>query len=907
MKNRNIIRLLVLVLAMVMMLVVVSCNKTPAQTTPEQTTPEPTTPPHVHTEEVIPAVAPTCTETGRTEGKKCSDCGIELVPQKEVPALGHTEVAIEAVAATCTEAGKTAGKKCSVCGVTTEAPQDVAALGHSYTEEVTKAATCTEKGEKVATCSACGDTQTLEVEALGHSYEEKVTKAATCTEKGEKVATCSACGDTQTLEIAALGHNWGDMNVSVEPTCAAGKGTHTCATCGVTEEAEIAPIKDHKYTASPSVIGESNCTTDGYEIYYCTACNYENKTVTRAPGHQAGEDGVCVHCKEYKQLELVWNDNQAAKVNTQNPPTSFYEINGWSVTNWIDRDSLPDGSLFIVKSGVWIYPEMLVDKTKNNPRPARFAGPTTIVMNDDWWKDYTTLAILGASGIKSVVEIWMPVEGANPADHAHVWNIVEKVPVTCEGGGEWTMTCTVCNKVEERVIEAPGHSRYPGFTNFSCSVCGGRCEYPAENIFNHEINYLAPTLPEKFKSNDTIVLTVFDADTFTVVPNDNMIIYDEVGATSKDNPMPDIHIYVKDENSIITWYVEAPETGVYELAFHLRIKDNIDRGTKVIVNRGTENEQEFDVNYDLGNIDYTRVMDYEITKSTYFYGPSLKVNLTEGMNTLQFAYPDDKVAGDGVYFYFRDIYLLKTDEVWTPAHVHVWSEEVQVEPATCDKDGREYYTCTNDYCTITKTAKVLPAGHTKGELIDSLDPTCESQRVNIYECTVCKGQIKELDASGDNARLNHTLNDNNQCTTCGKQFEVLDLGWTLGKEWKNDSIYTLYTMVDSDTACSTRLLTLTDLPIGSIIKVAAGYDGKIDGWDIYRTGVTGTRLTRRLDVSSFGARNYWNDQGADFTTQLDPTLGNRYGEFYFTVKREDGKPLTADDLAKALIVLVPVD
>ena len=44
---------------------------------------------HTHTEEVIPATDPTCTETGLTEGKKCSVCGEVLEEQKEVPALGH--------------------------------------------------------------------------------------------------------------------------------------------------------------------------------------------------------------------------------------------------------------------------------------------------------------------------------------------------------------------------------------------------------------------------------------------------------------------------------------------------------------------------------------------------------------------------------------------------------------------------------------------------------------------------------------------------------------------------------------------------------------------------------------------------------------------------------------------------
>ena len=42
-----------------------------------------------HTDEVLSAVAPTCTETGLAEGKKCSVCGTVLVLQESVPATGH--------------------------------------------------------------------------------------------------------------------------------------------------------------------------------------------------------------------------------------------------------------------------------------------------------------------------------------------------------------------------------------------------------------------------------------------------------------------------------------------------------------------------------------------------------------------------------------------------------------------------------------------------------------------------------------------------------------------------------------------------------------------------------------------------------------------------------------------------
>ena len=87
-----------------------------------------------HTEEVLAAVAPTCTTTGLTEGKKCSACGEVLVAQEEVAALGHTEEVLAAVAPTCTATGLTEGKKCSVCGEVLVAQEEVAALGHTYTD-----------------------------------------------------------------------------------------------------------------------------------------------------------------------------------------------------------------------------------------------------------------------------------------------------------------------------------------------------------------------------------------------------------------------------------------------------------------------------------------------------------------------------------------------------------------------------------------------------------------------------------------------------------------------------------------------------------------------------------------------------------------------------------------------------
>ncbi len=46
--------------------------------------------PHVHTIEIIPAVEPTCTVGGTTEGKYCSECGESLVEPEKVDPTGHS-------------------------------------------------------------------------------------------------------------------------------------------------------------------------------------------------------------------------------------------------------------------------------------------------------------------------------------------------------------------------------------------------------------------------------------------------------------------------------------------------------------------------------------------------------------------------------------------------------------------------------------------------------------------------------------------------------------------------------------------------------------------------------------------------------------------------------------------------
>lgn len=61
----------------------------PVETPPTETVTEPTTK-CSHNPSVIPAVSPTCTDSGRSEGSECTLCGILLQAPAEVPPTGHT-------------------------------------------------------------------------------------------------------------------------------------------------------------------------------------------------------------------------------------------------------------------------------------------------------------------------------------------------------------------------------------------------------------------------------------------------------------------------------------------------------------------------------------------------------------------------------------------------------------------------------------------------------------------------------------------------------------------------------------------------------------------------------------------------------------------------------------------------
>jgi hypothetical protein len=366
-----------------------------------------------HNEEIIPAIESTCTATGLTEGKKCTVCGEIIVAQEEAAikahsyddqddaicnvcgyeryCIHHNTIVLVGKEATCTATGLTEGKKCSDCGEIVVTQEIISIKAHIEVIDPAIIPTCTSTGlTKGKHCSACGKIliEQDSLPLLDHIEGAwLVDKAATCTENGVHSRYCTSCGVKMDSTIAfSLGHI---MSITVvrELGCTQdGVVRHECTRNGCEYSYEITTKAEHNMQFEEMV--DATCTVDGHITYGCTKCDYEEITVIygghsyiseitkKSTGDEKGEItytcSICQDCytEEIPMLKtgisvLLIEDVTAWRTNT-NVELLNALVDAEYIAYWEKLASSKLDTTDLLKYGIILIANDQTDDTYNN-------------------------------------------------------------------------------------------------------------------------------------------------------------------------------------------------------------------------------------------------------------------------------------------------------------------------------------------------------------------------------------------------------------------------------------------------------------------------------------------------------------------------------------------------------------
>ena len=130
---------------------------------------------HTHDEVVDETVAPTCVESGLTEGKHCAVCNEVLLEQNTIDALGHATVTDDAVTPSCTSVGLTEGSHCSRCNTVLVSQNEIPMTDHIESDWIVDKETNEANIGSIHTeCTICGkimSNSVLAADSVGLSYQ----------------------------------------------------------------------------------------------------------------------------------------------------------------------------------------------------------------------------------------------------------------------------------------------------------------------------------------------------------------------------------------------------------------------------------------------------------------------------------------------------------------------------------------------------------------------------------------------------------------------------------------------------------------------------------------------------------------------------------------------------------------
>ena len=413
-----------------------------------------------HTEVAVEGKMPTCTETGLSNGTKCSACGIVITPQEQIPAKGHFEVIIPGIAPTCTSKGLTDGVGCTMCDTVLTEQTEIPALEHNYVGAETLAPTCTEKGTMTYVCqNDASHTYTEDIAIIEHSYNSEIT-APDCVNGGYTTYTCSVCGNSYVAdEVDALGHSY-NSEITAPDCVNGGYTTYTCSVCSDSYVADHTDALGHT-----EVIDEAKaptCTETGLtEGRHCSVCGetlVAQETVA-ALGHTAGntvvENNVDPTCEADGSYDNVVYctvcDVELSRNNVTVPALGHTEVTDEAVAPTCTTTGFTVGKHCSVCTEILVAQQVV---PANGHSAGEAVVEKSVAPTCENAGNYDSVVYCSVCSVElSKNNVIVPATGHTEAINA-------AVPATCtEAGLTEGKYCSVCSKllVAQKVVDALGH------------------------------------------------------------------------------------------------------------------------------------------------------------------------------------------------------------------------------------------------------------------------------------------------------------------------------------------------------------------------------------------------------------------------------------------------------------------
>ncbi len=501
-----------------------------------------------------------------------------------------------------------------------------------------------------------------------------------------------------TLEPQPHEHAFGEATVTKEPTCVQNGIKTAYCSCGFSQETDIPATGVHKYVGTccvlcrevdPSlaltpVVSAYDANSDGEnDVYYFSTKLFDvfqNGTHVWAGDYDKTLSSSSIGNATFVNIKhwyVAEESGQYIVYRVTVPEAGIYEM----AIHMRMKDSNERGTKYTVNEGTEY--EQIFETSHSF---AEKDGYLTV-------RDENTLGTYMYGIRLNLVEgenfIKIEQSSASPknqhyrdfyfvkvdAFHSHRYEEgdVIKAP-TCGEVGYKSISCA-CGKEKTSVIPATREHTYAGGI---CTTCGQKelqmtavpSTYDNDGDGKADVYAFSPELLDIFKTENAVHVWAGK--------------YDETLSTTVNSTTTAgiQHWYVATNGSQhLVYVINVPETGIYEMVLHLRMKDGDDRGAKYIINAGTPYEQVIETSHAFEGTEYKLVRND--TEGTYMYG--IRVKLLEGENIIDVT----AASASEKCQHYRDFYFVKVGEF----HLHTLRFESIMQAENCITDGKISYVC----------------------------------------------------------------------------------------------------------------------------------------------------------------------------------------------------------------------